>query len=404
MRSGSDVISPEIINKVGPVVLDALVLRERPTGVGRSVLELIRALAGTERGLDFVVLTTVPGMFDFLAGKKEWQVKECPGAKGGLLRKAFFTQFQVPRLCRQLGAGLLHSLQFVAPLRLDIPEVVTVLDLTWHSYPQTIEQPRLGYYRFLVPRVLERADRILAISEATGTELAAAYPKTADKITVTRFGTPSWVWATRDRFLSGEASRSRSVKSLTGRPYFLFVSTLEPRKNLGGLLQAYEIFLENARTAGRPEGEIPDLHLVGSKGWKDSSLRDLLARLQNDGRLHLLGYQLKDDDLWDKYRLAQGLLFPSLHEGFGFPILEAMAAELPVLTSNRGAMAEVGGDCVLLADPERPREIAAKLEILAWQRAIVDDLRLRGLERAKNWTWERTAQLTSEVYSQIIGC
>ena len=194
------------MSRNGPVVLDALVLRKHPTGVGRSVLELVRALAETDRGLDFVVLTTVPELFDFLAGADRWRVLECPRAGDGLLRKALFTQFQVPRLCRRLGAGLLHSLQFMAPLRLDCPTVVTVHDLTWHAYPGTIEQPRLAYYRLLAPRTLAGASRILANSESTGTELAAAYPTTAGKITVTRFGTPSWVWSARERGLAAAAS------------------------------------------------------------------------------------------------------------------------------------------------------------------------------------------------------
>ena len=389
------------MTRQGPVVLDALVLGERPTGVGRSVLELVRALADTDRGLGFVVLTTVPGRFDFLAGKDRWRIMDCPGARGGLLRKALFTQVQVPRLCRQLGAGLLHSPQFIAPLRLDCPEVVTVLDLVWHSFPATIQQPRLCYYRLLVPRVLARADRLLAISEATGAELAAAFPGTAEKTTVTRFGTPSWVWSARERDCAA-GTRAPVENSAMDRPYFLFVSTLEPRKNLRGLLEAYEIFLAQAQATGRQVAEIPDLHLVGSKGWKGSSVRAMVARLQATGRLKLWGYLTDEGDLWNQYRLATALLFPSFHEGFGFPILEAMAAELPVLTSNRGAMAEVGGDCSLLVDPENPQEIAAKLATLAWDRPVVEDLRVRGLARARDWTWEKTAHLTSEVYHRVL--
>ena len=385
----------------GPVILDALVLRERPTGVGRSVLELVQALAETDRGLDFVVLTTVPPMFDFLAGKDRWQVLECPEARGNLVRKALFTQFILPRICRRLGAGLLHSLQFIAPLRPGCPSVVTVYDLTWHDFPETIEQPRLGYYRLLVPRILSRADRILAISRATGTELARAYPSLANKITVTRFATPSWVWPARERALA--AAVQEAAGGLGGRrPYFLFVSTLEPRKNLIGLLRAYEIFLDQALGNGREPHDIPDLHLVGSRGWMDSPIQESLDRLVSAGRLKLLGYRFGDDDLWDRYRLAKALLFPSLHEGFGFPILEAMAAGLPVMTSDRGAMAEVGGDCAILVDPANPLEMAATMATLAWDRATVEDLRVRGLKRARDWGWEETARQTAQVYHHVL--
>ncbi len=383
------------MSRLGPVVLDALVLRAHPTGVGRSVLELIRAMAATDRGLDFVVLTTAPQMFDFLSGSPRWRVVACPGAKGSLLRKALYTQVQVPRLCRQLGAALLHSMQFIAPLKVSCPSLLTVHDLTWHHYPETIEQPRLAYYRFLAPRTLAGTDRILANSAATGEELAVAYPAAAEKITVTRFATPSWVW-------SAEEQRQAKECPSDGRPYFVFVSTLEPRKNLKRLLAAYELFLAASEQEGRVAADIPDLHLVGPMGWKESELQGTLQRLQATGRVHLLDYRF-GDDLWTRYRRARALLFPSLHEGFGFPTLEAMAAGLPVMTSNRGAMAEVGGDCVLLVDPENPAEMADRMATLAWDQGTVDDLSTRGLARARQWTWQRTADDTCAAYQSLLA-
>lgn len=389
------------MNERGPVVLDALVLRSRPTGVGRSILELVQALAEQDRGLDFVVLATDPQMFRFLDHVDRWRVVACPGATGHLLRKAWYVQLRVPALCRRLGAGLLHSLQFMGPLRVDCPALVTVHDLTWHDYPETIEQPRLGYYRLMAPRVLSRSAAILANSAATGRELATAYPALADKITVTRFATPSWVWPARERCLptgsAGGDDRAGSGK----RPYFLFVSTLEPRKNLGGLVRAYEKFLSQARESGRPEVEIPDLHLIGPRGWKDGPVRDSLTRLEATGRLHRLDYRT-GDDLWRRYQLARALLFPSFHEGFGFPILEAMSAETPVMTSNRGAMAEVGGDCALLVDPEDIDAMARKMATLAWDGPIVADLKRRGLDRARTWVWSETARQTCAVYHRVL--
>ncbi len=389
------------MNGFGPIVLDALVLRPRISGVGRSVLELVEAMAKEDRGLDFVVLTTNPELFPFLDGVDRWRVLECPGARGNLLRKALFTQFQLPRLCRQLGASLLHSMQFIGPLRLNCPSVVTVHDLTWQDFPETIEQPRLAYYRFLAPRVLARATRILANSEATGSELAYAFPDLAGKIATTRFATPSWVWRSRERMLATPSVSTQESAAEEEKPYFLFVSTLEPRKNLQGLVRAYELFLDQALKDGRKAAEIPDLHLAGPRGWKDAAVKDALARLKGSGRLHLLDYR-SGDDLWERYRLARALLFPSFHEGFGFPILEAMSAGLPVMTSNRGAMAEVGGSCVLLVNPDNIEEMAKALATLTWNRDIMEDLSARGLARALDWTWDETARLTCEEYHHVL--
>lgn len=374
------------------VVLDALLVNRSPTGVGRSILELTAALAAQDRGLDFLVLATEPDMFTHVAGAAGWQVLDCPGGGGGTLRKALFTQFALPRLCRNRQAALLHSLQFVAPLRLGCPSVVTVHDHGWLRFPETVEQPRRAYYHFFVPRSLQRASAIVTNSQATAADTALLFPRTQPRIRPTLFGTPSWVW---DRERSPKPPRQ-------GRPVFLFVGTLEPRKNLETLLDAYSRFLAGEAARSRPAQEVPRLLFIGGKGWKDSHLRRRMDELVERGHLEVRGY-CGTAELWQEYRRAHALLFPSLHEGFGFPILEAMAASLPVLTSDRGAMAEVGGDQVLAVDPSRPEAIAAGLAALAWDEALHRRLAAGGLDRARQWTWARTADQTNAVYREVLG-
>jgi glycosyltransferase involved in cell wall biosynthesis len=372
------------------VVLDALLVNEQPTGVGRSILELLGALAHRDRGCDFLVLATHPEMFGGLRRVPGWKMMDCPGARGGTLRKALFTQFQVPRICASLQADALHSLQFIAPMRLSCPSVVTVHDLAWIRFPETVEEPRRSYYRLFVPRTLERAAAIVTNSEATARDTAKFYPGTESRITATLFGTPSWVW---------RMDQQDKVEP-AARPFFLFVGTLEPRKNLENLLAAYERFHAGEAARSRPEMEIPRLLFVGGKGWKDTRLRKKISAFSARGQLEVLDY-CNTDDLWKLYRSARALLFPSLHEGFGFPILEAMAAGLPVLTSDRGAMAEVGGTEVLKADPEDIADLARAMEILAWDDQVCDRLAAAGPDRAREWSWDRTADLTARVYQQL---
>lgn len=374
------------------VVLDALLVNRRPTGVGRSILELTSALAARDRELDFLVLATEPDMFAEVAEVRGWQVLNCPGARGGTLRKALFTQLQVPRICRARRAALLHSLQFVAPLRAGCPSVVTVHDHGWLRFPATVEQPRRAYYRFFVPRTLRRAAAIVTNSQATAAETAAFFPDTAARIATTQFGTPSWVW----KHPGGGRPPAE------GGPVFLFVGTLEPRKNLEALLEAYALFLTAPATRARPAEEVPRLLFIGGKGWKDSNLRRRMDDLMARGRLEVRDY-CGTDELWREYRRAHALLFPSLHEGFGFPILEAMAAGLPVLTADRGAMVEVGGDLVLAVDPTRTEAIADGLAAMAWDDSLRQRLSAGGPERARQWSWERTAELTTRVYRRVLG-
>lgn len=369
------------------VVLDALLLRPRPTGVGRAILDWTAALADIDRGCDFRVLCTHPEMLGHLAGRPGWRLLPCPGARGGTLRKAWWTQLIMPRILRRERASLLHALQFVAPLSSPCPTVVTVHDLGYRHFPDTIEQPRRTYYRVLVPRSLARAAAIVCNSEATAADVRSSFPGVAAAVHATPFGIPRWV-----------AGRNASADRPPDAP-FLFVGTLEPRKNLEGLLRAYCRFRQERQRGGKMA---PTLHLVGGRGWRDAAIRGLLAPLAEAGQVVVLDY-CGPEELWQQYQLARALLLPSLHEGFGFPILEAMSAGLPVLTADRGAMAEVAGDAALLVDPESSDALVEALHLLVDDPALGRDLAQRGFRRLRQFTWERTASLTIDAYRRALG-
>jgi len=370
------------------IILDALLVNEKPTGVGRSILELTKALSCRQWGYDFTLLVTAPQLFHWLEDCPEWSVRNCPGARGGTLRKALFTQWNIPRICKELNADILHSLQFVAPVLLPCSNVVTVHDLAWLRFPDTVEQPRKSYYRLMVPRTLHKASAVVTNSEATAEDVRQYYPK-CKNIFVTPFGTPSWVWE------DGPNKPAASEK----RPFFLFVGTLEPRKNLERILKAYSLMLD--RWSNTEEAECPSLVLEGGKGWKDSNLLKLMEPLLQSGDLVVRDY-CDIRQLRDLYLKAQVLLFPSLHEGFGFPILEAMAFALPVLTSGVGAMAEVAGKDALLVDPNSTVQLCENMEIIAKSAELRAKLARSGPEWAKKWNWARTAEETVVSYSRIL--
>ena len=372
------------------IVLDALLVRSQPTGVGRSILELTQALAAADRGFDFTVLATHPELFADLGDAPGWTVRFCPRARGGTVAKAVYTQFVLPGLVRSLGAVLLHSLHFVGPLRPPCASVVTVYDLGYMHFPETVERTRRTYYRLLVPPTLRRAGAIVTCSEATAVDVAESFPAVAARVTTTPFGTPSW------------AVHRFAGLPPTPRPDdapFLFVGTLEPRKNLARLLAAYERLLR--RDDWRGSGAIPDLELVGAKGWNDSEIQHKLQGLLESGKVRVVDY-LDADRLADRFATARALLFPSLHEGFGFPILEAMAAGTPVLTSDRSSMAEVAGDAALLVDPTSEEAIAAGLARLICEPDLLVDLAARGKRRVDRWNWQHTAEVTVAVYRRLL--
>ena len=368
-------------------------MRARSAGTGRAIRDLVSALARRDRGLAFTVLASEPELFREVQAMPHWRVEGCPGSEGGNLKKAWFTQFRLPGLVRDLEGDLLHCLQFLAPLRCPCPVAVMVHDLAWRRYPETIERPRRFYYRWLVPRTLAAAAAITTNSQATADETVEFYPSTTRKIRVTPLGTPTWT--------AEQSSVAGQGRESSARPFFLFVGTLEPRKNLPRLLEAYGSFRTKALAEGREPSGIPDLVFVGGKGWGDSSLRSLLDRGRKEGWLVVKDY-CAGAELWTLYRSALALVFPSLHEGFGLPILEAMAAGLPVLTSDRGGTREVAGGNALLVDPTNTEDVAAGLRVMAFEPAVRQRLGEEGPRHAARWSWDRTADLTEAVYRELL--
>ncbi len=384
---------------VRPVIaLDALLVGSQPTGVGRSILELAKALAYADRGFDFTLLVTHPEPFARLSKTDHWQIEVCPEARGSSLRKAIFTQGKLPGLCRKLGVDLLHSLQFVTPLRSSCPRVVTVHDLAWKSYAGLLQTSRKLYYDIMVPRSLRAAAAIVTNSESTTGDVRAFVPELAERVHTTPFGTPSWVWDMDQEMPRNSPSSDDAIKG----PYFLFVGTLEPRKNLERLLSAYGAFRKECNDKGLADDTVPTMLLAGARGWNDNQLRRKIESLQSLGLLKVLDY-CSVTRLWELYRGAVGLVFPSLHEGFGFPILEAMAAGCPVLTSGRGAMQEVGGQAAIYVVPEDETSICRGLHELAWGGERNTERSQLGFAQARKWDWERTAATTCAVYQRILN-
>jgi glycosyltransferase involved in cell wall biosynthesis len=346
-----------------------------PAGVGRYARDLLEAL---ERRDDVAVERVVASR------------RRPSGVVGrialGLARELVYYPRALGRRARRLGANLVHCPAPAGPRVKRLPVVLTIHDvLAWRS-PDLFTRANALQHRFVVRPALERAARIVTGSDFTRRELMELFDLADERIAVTP-------WGLHDRFRPTEPDPEWLEHRFgVAQPYVLTVATLEPRKNLGALLRAFERLRANFPTH--------TLVVAGGVGWK---VGGLLAELdQASERLVHTGY-VTDAELVRLYGGAACFVYPSLYEGFGFPPLEAMACGTPVVTSDGTSLPEVVGDAALLVEPTDIDALATAIEDVLSSPQRAEDLRQRGLARARHFTWDACAAATVEVYREAVG-
>jgi glycosyltransferase involved in cell wall biosynthesis len=361
-------------------------LRPVPGGVGRYVRALVEHLP-LEAAVDGGAVTWIVGRHPparlAAAGLPAHATR--PLALPGRLATRTWVTLGHPRLPADLldGLDLVHATSAAVPPGTRRPLVATVHDLGFRHYPDAYPPAGRRYHERSARLVADRAARVLAPSQATARDLAELYGVERARIAVTPLGVEPPA-----RPDTAGAARLLAELGVRG-PFLLAVGTLEPRKNLPRLLAA---FAEAA-------AELPDHYLVvvGPVGWGPAlrptweSVRVKLAGPVDDATLHAL------------YRAADGLAYPSLYEGFGLPVLEAMAHGLPVLTSDRSSLPEVAGDAALLVDPLDQQAIARGLARLAGDAGLRRRLAEAGPRRAAGFTWRATAAATWAAYREALA-
>lgn len=305
-------------------------------------------------------------------------------------RMLHWAQIALPRICRSEKADLLHCPAFVCPLCISRPVVLTVLDLTHIRYPETMDPIWRRYLQLFFRASIRRADRIITISEAAAQEVEEHYPSIRDKVVATPIAPAAAFGPETDSF------KTRQVLEALGiaRPYFLFVGSLNPRKNVTGVVAAFQQF---KKATGLPH----QLVVVGGKGWLMTEIERVLAGPLASGDAILTGYT-PVEDLTSLYHAAEALLMPSLYEGFGIPVAEAMVSGCPVITSNTSSLPEVAGDAGLLVDPMNSADIAAAMRRVASDGSLRQTMIERGYRQAARFSWEQTAAATAKVYEDAM--
>jgi glycosyltransferase involved in cell wall biosynthesis len=291
--------------------------------------------------------------------------------------------FVVPRAARRAGLDVLHHPRYaVSPEPgLRVPVVITMHDVLVLSAPELFSAPIRANFRALAGPLARRAAVVLTGSQASARDIAEHLRVPGERIVVTPYGV-------EPRFRPAPAAPELLARLGIDGPYVACVGTLEPRKNLVTALRAF------ARVSERHGADVA-LVVVGGRGWRNEAFEEELRRVQ--GRVILTGF-LSDEDLVGVLAGARCFLYPSLHEGYGFPPLEAMACGTPVVTSATSSLPEVIGDAGLLVDPRDPEAVAGAVERLLTDDALHASLRHKGLARASSYTWDRCAAATVAAY------
>jgi glycosyltransferase involved in cell wall biosynthesis len=372
------------------VGVNALLLNQgagyRQTGVSRYIDRLLRALPEAMESDELRVYSgagTEPPLDGLGEGWRTAPLKtERPAAR------IAWEHLAIPALTRRDDIDLFHGTVNVVPPRLPCPSVVTVHDLAFLRFPDQVTKRRYRYLSRMIRGSVNRATKVIAVSESTKRDIVELLDVAPEKIAVTPLGVDE-----RFRPLDEEALATFRQQAGIERSFALFVGTLEPRKNLPRLVEAFSIIAD----------DVPhDLVVIGPEGWLTNEIHETSARLLERGRLQFRGF-VSDGQLPAWYSACDLFAYPSLYEGFGLPALEAMACGAPVLTSSVSALPEVVGDAALTVSPTDSQTIAEGMRRLLMDSELRRDLRHRGIERSKVFTWARTAELTVEVYREAAG-
>lgn len=307
---------------------------------------------------------------------------------GGKLGKLTWPNRQLPAGAERAGLDLVHvTTPYGCFRRTRFKKVITICDVTPLLFPETHGRMQVWHHRLALPEILKAADRIITISEASRRDIIRCCNVPEEKVSVTLLA------ASLPALPAGEPVQQAAAAGIPG-PYILNVGTLEPRKNLSGLLEAFAA----ACRRGLPH----TLAIAGAGGWGRASIPAIAERLGIGDRVQVAGF-IDDRDLPGLYAGADFFVYPSLYEGFGLPVLEAMACGTPVITSNVSSLPEVAGDAALLVDPRSSAELGEAMLRLAGDAGLRQELRTRGREQAARFSWERTADETWRIYQEVMG-
>jgi glycosyltransferase involved in cell wall biosynthesis len=353
-----------------------VVFDDKLEGVGRYIYETTYRMIKNNPDHEFVIL--YDRKYQDLFGEFPNVTKKVvyPQARHPLLWNIWF-EVMLPRLFKKENIDVFYSGDTYLSLHTDVPTLLVSHDIAYKHYPDHIPARVLKYYETNFPAFHHKAKHIISVSEATKKDIVETYDLDPAKVTVAHNALPQGFEP-----LSDEAKTKIRAKISDGNPYFLYLGSLHPRKNIVGLVKAFELFKEKNKSQYK-------LVLVGRMAWKTKEIEKALtkSKFKND----IIHLENITDGVYDIMAAADAFLYLSFFEGFGIPILEAMACKVPVICSNVSSMPEVANESALLVDPTNIKEIAVQMQAIITNENLRKRLIEKGLENVKTFDWDKTS-------------
>ena len=366
---------------------DITTIKKFRSGIGYYTEQLLKALLRLVKEDEIILYSNTRESFDELNPNESKQIKKygsnfCP-------IRAFWMQFMLPRILKKTKPDFCHFTNYLAPLMTSVPIIVTIHDMTLTMFPKYHYLKKRLLSRPFIPVVAKKAKIIITVSENSKKDIIKHFKINENKIRVI----PSGVSEKFRPITNEEELEPVRKKYNIDSKIILYVGNLEPRKNLVRLIEAFHTLVKKYNVNRK-------LMLVGPKGWGYKNIFKRIKELNIQNEILYIGY-VPTEDIHLLYNCADIFAYPSLYEGFGFPILEAFACGIPVLTSNSPSLDETASDAALRVNPTDKKAIADGLLKITQDITFRNTLIEKGKQRAKLFSWDEAAKKTLEVYKEI---
>jgi glycosyltransferase involved in cell wall biosynthesis len=358
-------------------------------GYGYFVQEIFSRLAVQNPEHEFYFIFDRPFDAQFIFAENVKPVLVTPKARHALSFKYWY-DIKLPLALRSIKPDVLIQPYGFCSLTTSIPQILVVHDLAFKHYPQFIAAHHLFYYRAFTKSFLNKAKRILTVSEFSKNDISKVYGLSPEKIDVVYS-------AAKNSFRPIDSEEQQKIKDqfADGKEYFLFTGGIHPRKNLMNLLKAFSLFKKWQRSNMK-------LLVAGRLAWQYDDILEKLKSYKYKDDVVLLNY-LPEEDLANITASAYAMVFPSWFEGFGVPVLEAMQCGVPVITSNTSSLPEIGGDAALYADPADPESIAKHMLSLYKDESLRNKMKEEGVLQSRTFSWDKTAAMFWQQILEIVS-